>query len=74
MKMVVMSQNSVYAGDLILVNQQHRYCEEETEHTLVPVCRESNDVLMERKAFTMLSRLMDDIHGWPQITAVSGWR
>ncbi len=74
MKTVVMPQSSVYTGDLILVNQQHPYREEETERTLMPVCRESNKALMERGAVTMLSRLMDDIHGWPRITAVSGWR
>lgn len=74
MKTVVMSPSSVYAGNLILVNRQHPYREEKTDHTLVPVCRESANVLMERKAVVMLSRIMNDIHGWSQIAAVSGWR
>lgn len=69
-----MSQSSVYAGNLILVNQQHSYHEKGTERTLMPVCEESNEVLMERSAVALLSKLMDDIHGWSQIAAVSGWR
>ncbi len=74
MKTVVMPRDSVHAGNLILVNQRHPYYEEANKRTLVPLCKENNGVLMEHSAATKLARLMDYIHGWPQIAAVSGWR
>ncbi len=73
MKRLVIPKQSVHVGSLILVNQQHPYCSENTETYLVPAYADSR-VLLERKAAALLSKLMSSIEGWEQISAVSGWR
>lgn len=74
MKTLVIPEGAVYAGNLILVNGQYPYRAGIAEDSLVPVNSDSGKVLLERRAFGLLSRLMDDIRGWTQISAVSGWR
>lgn len=61
-------------GFLILVNAQHPYCEEAKEFTLMPVCPETPDILLEEHALYQLSALMEEINGWEKIVPVSGWR
>jgi D-alanyl-D-alanine dipeptidase/carboxypeptidase len=73
MKRLVIPKKSVHVGSLILVNQQHPYCSENTKSYLVPACTDSK-VLLERKAAALLSKLMSSIEGWDHISAVSGWR
>lgn len=74
MKTISIPQLSIHSGNLILVNQLHPCREEDIKHTLVAACQESSGVLMEKRAVSRLSRLMEHIDGWAQITAVSGWR
>ncbi|MEA4932324.1 MAG: M15 family metallopeptidase [Lawsonibacter sp.] len=74
MKTLPISSKSVHAGNLILVNGQYPYHAENAERSLVPVCTDRNDVLLERRAAVLLSKLISDIDGWAQISAVSGWR
>lgn len=44
------------------------------EQSLVPVCEDHDQVLMLHRSVVLLSKLMDELNGWAQITAVSGWR
>ena len=74
MKTLTISPKSVHAGSLILVNGQYPYHAGNAESSLVPVCTDCNDVLLERRAAVLLSKLMSSIKGWSQISAVSGWR
>lgn len=74
MKTLVIPERAVYAGNLILVNGQYPYRAGIAEDSLVPVNSDSDKVLLERRASTLLSRLMNDIGGWTRISAVSGWR
>lgn len=74
MKTVVLTQSSVYAGTLILVNAQHPYHEDAEPHMHISVNQTEHTVLLECHTVRMLSRLMDEIHGWSEISAVSGWR
>lgn len=73
MKMLVMPKKSVHAGNLILINAQHACCSENVEKLLVPA-HSGIKVLLERRAAVLLSKLMNSIQGWQQISAVSGWR
>lgn len=74
MKTLTISPKSVHAGNLILVNWQFPYHAGNAESSLVPVCTGCNNVLLERRAAVSLSKLISDIDGWTQISAVSGWR
>lgn len=74
MKTLVLPQKGVYAGSLILVNGSYPYHAEIAESSLTPVPADGGRILLERKASALLSSVMSDIGGWPQISAVSGWR
>lgn len=73
MKMLAISEKSVHAGSLILVNGQYPYGSENAEPSLVPA-HSGSGVLLERRAAVLLSILMGSIRGWTRISAVSGWR
>jgi len=74
MKTLVIPDKSVHSGSLILVNSQHPYRAEAADYTLAPVGSDNSIVLLERRASVLLPKLMNDIVGWPKISAVSGWR
>ncbi len=74
MKKIIFPNSAVHSGSLILVNGQCPYDEDKTEYALVAVSEAYGNVLMERRAVVLLSKLMDDIHGWARIAAVSGYR
>lgn len=67
-------RKNIYTGNLILVNADYPYNEQVNETDLVNVDKSACDVLLERRAVTLLSKLMEEINGWGQISAVSGWR
>lgn len=73
------SDHPLYSGKepceefLILVNTSHALTEDIPE-PLVPVHPRTPSILMRSSAAVMLSRLMQDIHGWKGIVPVSGWR
>lgn len=74
MKTAIFPHSFIYSGELILVNKQHFYREQGTACSLVPVGEENRKVMMSRRAVVLLLKLMDELGGWSQITAVSGWR
>lgn len=74
MKTVVLTQGAVHAGTLILVNAQHPYHEDAEPHMHVSVNQTEHTVLLECNVVRVLSGLMDEIDGWKEISAVSGWR
>lgn len=74
MKLSSLETASVSTGSLILINSSHPYCEYDSPGKLVSLGEGSDSVMMERRAAVLLSRLMDDIHGWKKIATVSGWR
>ena len=73
MKSSIVPKQSIHTGDLILVNREYKYYESE-EQALVPVFDQTPQILMERRAATCLSALMESICGWQGIVPVSGWR
>lgn len=74
MKTVVLPRHSIYTGNLILVNSQYPYREGFSECMVIPVNDEYNNVLLDRRVVTLLSKIMNKLNGWENITAVSGWR
>ena len=62
------------AGSLILVNGDNPGNGGPFPSGLAQVGPESDGVQMERRAAALLNQLMNDLHGWGQIAAVSGWR
>ncbi|MEL7603828.1 MAG: M15 family metallopeptidase [Bacillota bacterium] len=74
MKTLMLSERSIHAGNLILVNGQHPCYREIAESALVPIPGDGDKILLERRAAALLGRLMSDIDGWGRIVAVSGWR
>lgn len=71
---IELHRKNIYTGNLILVNADYPYNEQVNETDLVNVDKSACDVLLERRAVTLLSKLMEEINGWVQISAVSGWR
>ena len=71
---IELHRKNIHTGNLILVNADYSYNEQVNETDLVNVDKSACDVLLERRAVTLLSKLMEEINGWGQISAVSGWR
>jgi len=86
MKAVCVSSVNIHRGNLILVNENHPYQEEQDCSTLAPVggngislfqCRREcmkNQIRMDRNATILLTALMEEIADWTKIVPVSGWR
>ena len=72
MNTVLLTKKDVYRGNLILVNSHWEY-QETSKDSLLPV-REGFPVLLQRRAVTLLSSLMEEIRGWNHIVPVSGYR
>lgn len=68
-----LTEQDIYEGDLILVNSQYAY-RKQAPLSLFPVNEWQTDVLLQRSAKNLLGELMEEIHGWEEIIAVSGWR
>lgn len=73
MHKITLKQKQIHAGSLILVNSQYDFHSDPDEF-LIPVRESSPDILLQRRAVTLLEQLMLEIHGWNDITPVSGWR
>lgn len=63
----------IHTGSLILVNPRYGFTDRETAKP-VPVLEKFCSVRLQRRAVTLLSNLMEEIHGWQRIVPVSGWR
>lgn len=74
MKTVILKNDAIHAGNLILVNAHHPYLDSIAKRTLLPVNTFSKNILLDSDAVNPLSCLMDKLNGWEQIAAVSGWR
>lgn len=73
MRQLTLTQENIYTGSLILVNQKYG-CRVTSHDFPVPVLDDAPDILLDRYAVTLLSRLMEEIDGWHHIVPVSGWR
>ncbi len=72
MKRLVLTHTNLSVGNLVLVNQQYGW-KDASREPLIPVC-DDTDILLNRTAAALLSRLMEEIDGWKHIVPVSGWR
>lgn len=73
MKQLTLTHEDIFTGNLILVNEKYGY-RGISRDFLVPVHDSAPDILLNRCAVTLLSRLMAEIGGWKHIVPVSGWR
>ena len=73
MKLIILTQEQVHTGNLILVNAQYPY-HDLPEKYLKKVHANNPDILLIGRIVNSLTCLMDEINGWDYITAVSGWR
>lgn len=76
---ITLQNHDIHTGNLILVNQSHGLLEEaffhgRPEKLLIPFHNSAPRILLQRTAATLLSELMQHIHGWDKIVPVSGWR
>ncbi|MDE6639496.1 MAG: M15 family metallopeptidase [Acetatifactor sp.] len=71
--MLTLTEQSIYTGNLILVNEHHGL-QREPEDFLVPVRDRMPEILLQRCAAILLNELMQEIHGWRSIVPVSGYR
>lgn len=73
MKVILLKQEEVHTGDLILVNQEYEY--QEQISNLSPIGRENREeILLNHRAGILLNQLMTEIGGWEHIAPVSAWR
>ena len=73
MRTVLLKNEDIYRGYLILVNRAYRYREQCQELSHVGVWN-GEEILYESRAACALDRLMGAIGGWEHIVPVSGWR
>lgn len=73
MRTVLLKNEEIYRGDLILVNRAYGYREQCQELSHVGVWN-GEEILYESRAACALDRLMGAIGGWEHIVPVSGWR
>lgn len=74
MKSITLNPNSIYSGNLILVNAGYPYHRPTQNPTLMPVNDKNRNILLDYHVVTLLSGVMKEISGWEHIFAVSGWR
>ena len=68
-----MKQNSIYFGDLILVNASFQFRTED-KNILVPVDDQFPDILVNKKLADAYQNIMMEIHAQNKIVPVSGYR
>ena len=68
-----MKQNSIYSGDLILVNASHEFRTED-KSILVPVDDQFSNILVNKKLADAYQNIMMEIHAQNKIVPVSGYR
>lgn len=73
MRPITLRNQSIYTGNLILVNAKHGY-HPEKHASLIPVLPQFPNVLMQHRPSILLFQLMKEIRGWQSIVPVSGWR
>ena len=73
MKTLTLKNETIYTGDLILVNRDYRY-HEKKQIPLSEIPENHGSVLLHHRAARALSLLMNAVSGWQGIVATSGWR
>lgn len=73
MKKLILREEDVHTGSLILVNANHGI-QGELQDFLLPAFDRQPEVLLQRSAATLLNCLMQKIRGWQSIVPVSGFR
>lgn len=76
MEKILLEQEKIYRGNLILVNQKYplKYAEKEDTLSLVPISKEFPGILLENRTATMLSYLIKEVKCQSDIVYVSGYR
>lgn len=73
MKTVLLNNEDIYKGYLILVNKEYQYHEQHQELSHVGEWN-GEEILYESRADLELNKLMEEIGGWEHIVPVSAWR
>lgn len=73
MKTVLLKQEDLYKGYLILVNKEHGYHTQSQKLSHAGVW-DGEEILYEHVANEELHKLMGEINGWEYIVPVSAWR
>ncbi len=74
MKRLILPQEYIHRGCLVLINAQYPYREEKGERRWENVCFQGKSFLLQQQAAVCLTRLMNAVYGWRNITAVSSLR
>ena len=74
MREVLLPQEMVHTGDLILVNAQFPFRETGTDWFLLPAGFGGNRVLLDGRVARLLEKLVLDLGGGEALCPVSGWR
>lgn len=74
MKTVSLSRDMVHSGSLILVNRNYPLFKGVCEKSLASACDTHNDVLLEKRAATVLQKLLEEMNCREEIVPVSGFR
>lgn len=70
---IVLQQESIYNGNLLLVNKKHPLKKTKVEE-LIPINKAFSDILMKSKAVYMLQKALNKIDSGDNIVPVSGFR
>lgn len=73
MKKIILQEENIYTGNLILVNEEFGI-RGESPGFLIPALDRQPEILLQRSAATLLNYLMQKIRGWQSIVPVSGFR
>lgn len=74
MKRLVLNNDYLGRGSLILINSTHPVRYQPDEKSLLSVNMDYPDVMLERQAVNMLSEIIDTLHCRDQIIPISGYR
>lgn len=74
MSELILNRVDIHKGSLILINREHPIEIDEKDLSLIPFHMQYPDTLMEIKAASVLSRLMEDLGCREDITPISGYR
>ena len=74
MREVLLPQEMVHTGDLILVNAQFPFRKTGTDRFLLPASFGGNRVLLDGRVARLLEKLVLDLGGGEALCPVSGWR
>lgn len=71
---IILNREDIHKGSLILINRYYPLVGDENTKSFIPVTMERPDILLDAKAASVLSRLMEDIGCKNDILPVSGFR